>query len=69
MRDYLNVSAAAAVKIDDLSLRSLNINGLVAKSSLDAEIRLPKEQLKISDDITEDKFMDWRFLKEASAPK
>ena len=65
MRDYLNVSAPAAEKIHDFSLRSLNVDGLVAKSSLDAEIRLAKEQLKITEEISEDKLMDWRFLKEA----
>ena len=65
MRDYLNVSAPAAEKIHDFSLRSLNPDGLVAKSSLDAEIRLAKEQLKITEEIPEDKLMDWRFLKEA----
>jgi hypothetical protein len=65
----LNVSAAAAEKIHDYSLRSLNVDGLVAKSSLDAEIRLAKEQLKITEDIPEDKLMDWRFLKEALGQK
>jgi len=65
MRDYLNVSAPAAEKIHAFSLRSLNVDGLVAKSSLDAEIRLAKEQLKITEEISEDKLMDWRFLKEA----
>jgi ABC-type nitrate/sulfonate/bicarbonate transport system substrate-binding protein len=69
MHDYLNVSAAAAEKIHDYSLRSLNVDGLVAKSSLDAEIRLAKEQLKITEDIPEDKLMDWRFLKEALGQK
>jgi NitT/TauT family transport system substrate-binding protein len=65
MRDYLHVGTEAAEKIHAFSLRSLNIDGLVAKGSLDAEIRLAKEQLKISEDIPEDKLMDWRFLKEA----
>jgi NitT/TauT family transport system substrate-binding protein len=69
MRDYLHVSAEAAEKVHDFSLRSLNVDGMVAKSSLDAEIRLAKEQLKISEEITEDKLMDWRFLKEASGQK
>jgi len=69
MRDYLSVSAPAAEKIYDFSLRSLNIDGLVAKSTMDAEIRLAKEQLKITEDIPEDKLMDWRFLKEATAQK
>jgi len=65
----LGVSGPAAEKIHDFSLRSLNADGLVAKSTLDAEIRLAKEQLKITEDIPEDKLMDWRFLKEASGQK
>jgi NitT/TauT family transport system substrate-binding protein len=69
MRDYLHVSAEAAEKIHEFSLRSLNVDGLVAKSTLDAEIRLAKAQLKISEDIPDDKLMDWRFLKEASKQK
>jgi hypothetical protein len=36
---------------------------------LAAEIRLAREQLKISEDIPEDKLMDWRFLKEALGRK
>jgi NitT/TauT family transport system substrate-binding protein len=69
MRDYLHVSAEAAEKIHEFSLRSLNVDGLVAKSTLDAEIRLAKAQLKISEDIPDDKLMDWRFLKEALKQK
>jgi NitT/TauT family transport system substrate-binding protein len=69
MRDYLNVSADGAAKIYDFALKSLNVDGLVAKRTMDSEIRLAREQLKISDDISEDKLMDWRFLKEASAMK
>jgi len=69
MRDYLKVSADGASKVYDFSLRSLNYDGGVAKATLDTEIRLAKEQLKISDDIPEDKLMDWRFLKEALAHK
>jgi len=30
---------------------------------------LAKEQLKLTEEITEDKMMDWRFLKEAQAAK
>ena len=36
---------------------------------MDTEIRLAKEQLKLTEDITEDKIMDWRFLKEVLAQK
>jgi NitT/TauT family transport system substrate-binding protein len=69
MRRYLNISAEAAEKVHDFSLRSLNVDGMVAKETMAAEIRLAKEQLKISEDIPEDRFMDWRFLKEALARK
>jgi NitT/TauT family transport system substrate-binding protein len=67
MRDYLHVSAPVAEKIHEFSLRSLNADGLVSASTLDAEIRLAKEQLKIPDDITGDKLMDWRFIREVLA--
>lgn len=69
MRDYLHVSADVAEKIHEFSLRSLNADGLVSASTLDAEIRLAKEQLKLSDDITGDKLMDWRFIKEVLGQK
>ena len=65
MRDYLHVSAEGAAKIHDFSMRSLNPDGWVAKNTMDSEIRLAREQLKISEEITEDRIMDWRFLKEA----
>ena len=69
MRDYLNVSAEAAVKIHDFAMRSLNPDGLVAKNTMDSEIRLAREQLKLTEDISEDKIMDWRFLKEVLGQK
>jgi hypothetical protein len=69
MRDYLHVSAEVAEKIHEFSLRSLNVDGLVSASTLDAEIRLAKEQLKLPDDITGDNLMDWRFIKEVLAQK
>ena len=69
MRDYLNISADAAVKIHDFSMRSLNADGGVAKNTMDTEIRLAREQLKITEEITEDKIMDWRFLREVLAQK
>lgn len=69
MRDYLNVSADAALKIHDFSMRSLNADGGVAKNTMDTEIRLAREQLKITEEISEDKIMDWRFLKEVLGQK
>jgi NitT/TauT family transport system substrate-binding protein len=64
MRDYLHVNADVAEKIHEFSLRSLNADGLVSASTLEAEMRLAKEQLRLSDDVTADKLMDWRFIKE-----
>ncbi|HWH78155.1 MAG TPA: hypothetical protein VNT76_12315 [Candidatus Binatus sp.] len=69
MRDYLHVSADAALKVHDYAMRSLNADGLVAKDTMDTEIRLAKEQLKLTEDISEDKIMDWRFLKEVLGQK
>jgi ABC-type nitrate/sulfonate/bicarbonate transport system substrate-binding protein len=69
MRDYLHVSPEGALKIYDFSMRSLNVDGLVAKATMDTEIRLAKEQLKITEEISEDKIMDWRFLKEVLGQK
>jgi NitT/TauT family transport system substrate-binding protein len=69
MRDYLYISADGAAKVYEFAMRSLNTDGGVAKNTMDTEIRLAKEQLKISEEITEDKIMDWRFLKEALGKK
>jgi ABC-type nitrate/sulfonate/bicarbonate transport system substrate-binding protein len=69
MRDYLKVSSDGAVKVYDFSMRSLNFDGWVAKKTMDSEIRLAREQLKITEEISEDKIMDWRFLKEVLGQK
>jgi ABC-type nitrate/sulfonate/bicarbonate transport system substrate-binding protein len=69
MRDYLHVSPEGALKIHDFSMRSLNVDGLVAKATMDSEIRLAREQMKITEEMSEDKIMDWRFLKEVSGQK
>jgi NitT/TauT family transport system substrate-binding protein len=69
MRDYLKVSPDGAVKVYDFSMRSLNFDGWVAKKTMDSEIRLAREQLKITEEISEDKIMDWRFLKEVLGQK
>ncbi len=64
MRDYLKISGDSVEKIYQFALKSLNEDGGVAKSSLDNEIRLAKEQLKIKEEIPESKVVDWRFIKE-----
>jgi len=51
-------------KIYQFVLKSLNENGLLAKSSLENEIRLARENLKIKDNVPEEKVADWRFVKE-----
>lgn len=67
MRDYLKISGDYVDRIYQFALRSLNEDGLVAKSSLDNEIRLAKEQFRIKEDIPEAKVADWRFIKELSS--
>ncbi len=64
MRDYLKIKGDYVEKIYQFALKSLNEDGGVAKSSLDNEIRLAQEQLKIKGEIPESKIADWRFIKE-----
>ncbi len=64
MRDYLKIKGNYVEKIYQFALKSLNEEGVVAKASLDNEIRLAKEQLKIKEEIPESKVADWRFIKE-----
>ncbi len=67
MRDYLKVSGDYVEKIYQFALKSLNENGLLAKSSLENEIRLARENLKIKDNVPEENVADWRFVKEVLA--
>lgn len=62
MRDYLKISGDYVEKIYQYALRSLNEDGLVAKTTVDTEIRLAREQFKIKEDIPESKIFDWRFI-------
>lgn len=64
MRDYLALSGDYVEKVYQFALHSLNADGLVAKSSLDTEIGLAKEQFRIKEDVPESKVADWRFIKE-----
>ncbi len=69
MRDYLKISGDSVEKIYQYALRSLNEDGLVAKKTVDTEIRIAREQFKIKDEIPESKIFDWRFMKEIQAKK
>ncbi len=62
MRDYLKIESDYVEKIYQFAMKSLNENGAVDKNSLNSEIRLAKEYLKIKEDIPEEKIADWRFL-------
>src|SRR6266540_4604881 len=67
MRDYLKISGDYVEKIYQFALKSLNENGLLAKSSLENEIRLARENLKIKDNVPEENVADWRFVEEVLA--
>lgn len=69
MRDYLKISGDSVEKIYQYALRSLNEDGLVAKKTVDTEIRIAREQFKIKEEIPESKIFDWRFMKEIEAKK
>ncbi len=69
MRDYLKITGDYVEKIYQFAMRSLNEDGLVAKSSLDTEIRLTREQLKMKDEVPESKVVEWKFIKEILAKR
>jgi len=69
MRDYLKISGEYVEKVYQFAMRSLNEDGLVAKSSLDNEIRLTREQFKIKDEVPESKVVEWKFIKEILAKR
>ena len=65
MRDYLAIPGDYVERIYQFALKSLNENGLVAKSSLDNELRLTRENLKLkANPGDEDRVADWRFIKQ-----
>lgn len=69
MRDYLKISGDYVEKIYLFALKSLNEDGLVAKNSLDNEIRLAREQLKVKEEVAEAKVAEWKFIKEILAKR
>lgn len=69
MRDYLKINGDYVEKIYQFAMRSLNEDGLVAKNSLDNEIRLAREQLKIKEEVPESKVAEWKFIKEILAKR
>jgi len=69
MRDYLKISGDYVEKIYLFALKSLNEDGLVAKNSLDNEIRLAREQLKVKDEVPESKVAEWKFIKDVLAKR
>ncbi|HUR71677.1 MAG TPA: ABC transporter substrate-binding protein [Candidatus Limnocylindrales bacterium] len=69
MRDYLKISGDYVEKIYLFALKSLNEDGLVAKNSLDNEIRLAREQLKVKDEVPESRVAEWKFIKDVLAKR
>jgi NitT/TauT family transport system substrate-binding protein len=69
MRDYLKISGEYVEKIYQFAMRSLNEDGLISKTSLDTEIRLTREQLKMKDEVPESKVIEWKFIKEILAKR
>jgi len=69
MRDYLKISGDYVEKVYQFAMRSLNEDGLVAKSSMDTEIRLMREQYKIKEEIPESRIAEWKFIKEILAKR
>jgi hypothetical protein len=56
-------------KVYQFAIRSLNEDGLIAKNSLDTEIRLTREQLKMKEEVPESRVVEWKFIKEVLAKR
>jgi hypothetical protein len=69
MQDYLKLSPAHVDKVYQYALQSLTTDGGVAKASLENELRLVKERLKLKEDIAVEKVADWRFVKELASAR
>jgi hypothetical protein len=68
-RRFLQRQCEYVEKIYLFTLKSLNEDGLVAKGSLDTEIRLAREQLKVKEEVAESKVAEWKFIKEILAKR
>ena len=64
MQDYLKLTSPTVERVYQYALKSLTIDGGVAKASLENELRLLKDRLKLKDDIPMDKVAEWRFVRE-----
>ncbi|MGH7768961.1 MAG: ABC transporter substrate-binding protein [Candidatus Binatia bacterium] len=69
MSNYLKISGDYVEKVYQFAMRSLNEDGLVAKNSMDTEIRLAREQFKFKEEIHESKVAEWKFIKEILAKR
>ena len=67
MQDYLKLSSPTVERVYQYALKSLTGDGGVAKASLENELKLLKERLKLKEDIPIEKVADWRFVKELSS--
>ena len=67
MQDYLKLSPTYVDKVYQYAVKSLTADGAVAKASLENELRIVKERLKLKDDIPVEKVADWRFVKDLSS--
>jgi hypothetical protein len=63
----LRLSPAHVDKVYQYALQSLTPDGAVAKASLENELKLVKERLKLKEDIPVEKVADWRFVKELAS--
>lgn len=64
MKSYLHISSEYADKIYQFALKSLNEDGGITSVSLNNEIRLDREFLKVKEEIPHSHVVELKFLKE-----
>jgi NitT/TauT family transport system substrate-binding protein len=67
LRSYLHIDNESADKVYQFALRSLNEDGGIATTSLNNEIRLAREFLKVQEEIPYSQVVELKFVKEVQS--
>lgn len=67
MRSYLRIGDEALDKVYQFALKSLNEDGTLAPASLNNELRLARELLKIKEEVSPSQVIELKFVKEVLA--
>jgi NitT/TauT family transport system substrate-binding protein len=67
LRSYLYIDNESADKIYEFALKSLNEDGGIASTSINNEIRVARELLKVKEEIPQSQVVELKFVKEVQS--